>query len=168
MGKIAQFSAPSFYQKSMVLGLLAVSPLESDLKNLGRFGYNRLALHTITLLMKLKVYGIPNCGTCKKALQWLDGNEMDYEFIDTKQQPPTIDQIRAWVQTLGNKPLRNTSGQSYRSLGADRETWSDEQWVAAFAQDAMLLKRPLFVRADRALMTGFRGKDAEIRSILET
>ena len=118
--------------------------------------------------MKLEVYGIPNCGTCKKALQWLDDNEVDYEFIDTKQQPPTIEQIGAWVKTLGNKPLRNTSGQSYRSLGTDRETWSDKQWIAAFAQDAMLLKRPLFVRQGKALMTGFRGQDAEIRSQLES
>lgn len=117
--------------------------------------------------MTLEVYGIPNCGTCKKALQWLDDNAIDHKFIDTKQQPPTHDQIQAWVKTLGNKPLRNTSGQSYRSLGADRDTWSDEQWIAAFAQDAMLLKRPLFVRAGQALMTGFRGKDAEIRSVLE-
>jgi arsenate reductase (glutaredoxin) len=137
------------------------------LKDLERFGYNRLVLHPKTIPMTLEVYGIPNCGTCKKALQWLDDNEIDYKFIDTKQQPPTTEQIQSWVQTLGNKPLRNTSGQSYRSLGADRDTWSDEQWIAAFAQDAMLLKRPLFVRAGQALMTGFRGKDAEIRSVLE-
>jgi arsenate reductase (glutaredoxin) len=117
--------------------------------------------------MTLEVYGIPNCGTCKKALQWLDDNEVDYKFIDTKQQPPSTDQITAWVKTLGNKPLRNTSGQSYRSLGAERDTWNDAQWVAAFAQDAMLLKRPLFVHKGQALMTGFRGKDTEIRSALE-
>jgi arsenate reductase (glutaredoxin) len=116
--------------------------------------------------MKLQVYGIPNCGTCKKAFQWLTENEIDYEFIDTKQQQPDATTIRGWVTTLGNKPLRNTSGQSYRDLGADRDTWTDEQWIAAFAQDAMLLKRPLFVRQGQALITGFRGNDADIRSRL--
>jgi arsenate reductase (glutaredoxin) len=116
--------------------------------------------------MKLQVYGIPNCGTCKKAIQWLNENQIDYEFIDTKQQPPDAATIRSWVAVLGNKPLRNTSGQSYRALGTNRETWSEEQWVAAFAQDAMLLKRPLFVRQNKAVMTGFRGSAAEIRSQL--
>jgi arsenate reductase (glutaredoxin) len=116
--------------------------------------------------VKLEIYGIPNCGTCKKALQWCADQAVEYDFINTKEQPPQADTIRSWVKELGNKPLRNTSGQSYRSLGADRETWSDEQWVAAFAADAMLLKRPLFVRKGKALMAGFRGKDEEIRDRL--
>ncbi len=38
--------------------------------------------------MTLKVYGIPNCGTCKKALAWLDANKVPYDFIDTKVTPP--------------------------------------------------------------------------------
>jgi arsenate reductase (glutaredoxin) len=37
--------------------------------------------------MTLQVYGIPNCGTCKKALQWLAENHVDYEFINTKEHP---------------------------------------------------------------------------------
>jgi arsenate reductase len=116
--------------------------------------------------MSLQVYGIPNCGTCKKALQWLNANGVEYEFIDTKKQPPTSIQIAEWLDFLGNKPLRNTSGQSYRSLGADKQDWSDEQWAAAFAQDAMLLKRPLFVKDGQAVLVGFRDKDAVIRSKL--
>jgi arsenate reductase (glutaredoxin) len=117
-------------------------------------------------IVKLEIYGIPNCGTCKKALQWCADQAVEYDFINTKEQPPQADTIRVWVKDLGNKPLRNTSGQSYRSLGADRDTWSDEQWVTAFAADAMLLKRPLFVRKGKALMAGFRGKDEEIRDRL--
>lgn len=116
--------------------------------------------------MSLQVYGIPNCGTCKKALQWLDANGVEYEFIDTKKQPPTSIQIAGWLDSLGNKPLRNTSGQSYRSLGADKQDWSDEQWAAAFAQDAMLLKRPLFVKDGQAVLVGFRDRDAVIRNKL--
>ncbi|HEY9640344.1 MAG TPA: glutaredoxin domain-containing protein, partial [Coleofasciculaceae cyanobacterium] len=67
--------------------------------------------------MPLQVYGIPTCSTCKKALQWLATNEIPYEFINTKDHPPSREMIHAWVQVLGTKPMRNTSGQSYRSLG---------------------------------------------------
>lgn len=106
--------------------------------------------------MSLQVYGIPNCGTCKKALTWLQNNNIDYEFINTKESPPTADKIQNWVKSLGAAPMRNTSGQSYRALGEERKTWTDEQWIEAFAKDAMLLKRPLFVKDGTALLVGFK------------
>ncbi|MEA5464398.1 Spx/MgsR family RNA polymerase-binding regulatory protein [Leptothoe sp. PORK10 BA2] len=116
--------------------------------------------------MALQVYGIPNCGTCKKALTWLDANGVDYDFINTKDQPPSPEQITAWVATLTAKPMRNTSGMSYRALGEDKKDWSDDQWIAAFAKDAMLLKRPLFVKDNQAVLVGFRAKEEELRAKL--
>ncbi|HEY9824061.1 MAG TPA: Spx/MgsR family RNA polymerase-binding regulatory protein, partial [Stenomitos sp.] len=96
--------------------------------------------------MTLQVYGIPNCGTCKKAFQWLADHQIEYEFINTKENPPTETMIQDWVKVLGAKAMRNTSGQSYRALGEEKQTWSDAQWVAAYTKDAMLIKRPLFVK----------------------
>jgi arsenate reductase (glutaredoxin) len=112
--------------------------------------------------MTIEVYGIPNCGTCKKAFAWLATNGIDYEFINTKEQPPTRSMIAAWIRTLGSKPMRNTSGQSYRALGAAKDDWTDDQWEAAFAKDAMLLKRPLFVRDGTVVLVGFRDKEVDL------
>ncbi len=106
--------------------------------------------------MSIQVYGIPNCGTCKKAFKLLQDNGVDYEFINTKENPPTREMIQNWVKTLGYQPMRNTSGQSYRTLGDERNTWTDEQWIEAFANDVMLLKRPLFVKDKTALLVGFK------------
>lgn len=116
--------------------------------------------------MALQVYGIPNCGTCKKAFQWLATNGVEYEFINTKEQPPEKSQIQGWVKELGAKPMRNTSGQSYRALGPERDSWSDADWAKAFASDAMLLKRPLFVKDGTAVLVGFKDKDDVIRQKL--
>jgi len=116
--------------------------------------------------MSIQVYGIPNCGTCKKAFSWLTNHGVAYEFIDTKENPPTEKMIAGWVKALGAKPMRNTSGQSYRALGGDRDTWSDTQWVEAFARDAMLLKRPLIVKDGTAVLVGFKDKDEAIRQTL--
>lgn len=114
--------------------------------------------------MSLQVYGIPNCGTCKKALHWLDANQIPYEFINTKEHPPTLSMIQDWVQILGSKPMRNTSGQSYRAIGEAKNSWTDEQWINAFAKDAMLLKRPLFVRDGTAIAVGF--KEETVQTLL--
>lgn len=107
-------------------------------------------------MSSLQVYGIPTCGTCKKALQWLDAQAISYEFINTKEQPPTAEQIASWVETLGSRPLRNTSGQSYRALDETKDKWQDPDWITAFSDDVMLLKRPLFVKNGRAIAVGFR------------
>lgn len=116
--------------------------------------------------MTIQVYGIPNCGTCKKAFKWLEDNGVKYEFINTKENLPTHEMIQGWVEALGAKPMRNTSGQSYRSLGDEKQTWTDEQWIEAFAKDAMLLKRPLFVKDGTAVLVGFREKEDAIRENL--
>jgi arsenate reductase (glutaredoxin) len=114
--------------------------------------------------MPIKVYGIPSCGTCKKAFQWLQNHGIEYEFIDTKENQPTREMIQSWVKSLGSLPMRNTSGQLYRALGDEKKTWTDEQWIEAFAKDAMLLKRPLFVKDGTAVLVGFR--DEAIREKL--
>jgi arsenate reductase (glutaredoxin) len=116
--------------------------------------------------MTIKVYGIPNCGTCKKAIAWLEDNQIEYQFINTKDHPPDQKVITSWVKVLGSKAMRNTSGQSYRALGEERNNFSDQQWIDAFAQDAMLLKRPLFTKDNQAVLVGFKASPAELTTKL--
>lgn len=116
--------------------------------------------------MALTIYGIPNCNTCKKALAWLDNHGAAYEFINTKEQTPTKEMISEWVAALTARPMRNTSGKSYRAISDEKKTWSDEQWIEAFANDAMLLKRPLFVKDGTAVLVGFRAKEEVLQSAL--
>jgi arsenate reductase (glutaredoxin) len=116
--------------------------------------------------MSIQVYGIPNCGTCKKAFIWLEDSGITYEFINTKENPPTREMVENWVNSLGFQPMRNTSGQSYRDLGEARNNWTNQEWIEAFAKDAMLLKRPLFVKNGTAVLVGFKDKPDVIRSKL--
>lgn len=117
--------------------------------------------------MSLFVYGIPTCNSCKKAMKWLDMQDISYTWVDTRKNPPSRTEINTWIQSIGSKPMRNTSGGSYRALGEEKKSWSDEQWAQAFSEDPMLLKRPLFSRDGRALCTGFRGSDEELKERLE-
>jgi arsenate reductase len=117
--------------------------------------------------MGLEVYGIPTCGTCKKATAWLEQNGVEYTFINTKETPPTREMLTEWVAALGAKPMRNTSGQSYRAIAAaEKQAWDDDAWIDAFALDAMIIKRPLFVKAGVAVMVGFRAPEAQLQATL--
>lgn len=115
----------------------------------------------------LQVYGIPNCGTCKKATKWLTARAVSYEFVNVKLAPPDAGAIRTWVAAIGNKPLRNTSGRLYRNIQPEkRDSMTDEDWVLAFAAEPMLLKRPIFVRDGVAILTGFRAKESTLEAKL--
>ncbi len=71
------------------------------------------------------------------------------------------------MAAVGSGPLRNISGHSYRALEPEKQAWGDENWIGAFAEDAMLIKRPVFVRAGQVLLVGFRGSEGELLALLE-
>lgn len=116
--------------------------------------------------MGLVVYGIPSCGTVKKARAWLDGRGAEHTFVDLRATPPSEAKVAGWVMALGARALRNTSGQSFRALGPERDDWDDARWIAAFVADPMLLKRPVIERDGAAVKVGFAGGDDEIARTL--
>lgn len=48
----------------------------------------------------IKLYGIPNCDTVKKARSWLAENGIEFEFVDFKKNAPTVDLIDGWRRRL--------------------------------------------------------------------
>jgi arsenate reductase len=87
--------------------------------------------------VELVVYGIPTCGTVKKARKWLDDRGATYRWVDLRADPPDRARVAGWVAAVGYAPLRNTSGGAYRALGAEKDGWSDAEWIDAYAADPM-------------------------------
>lgn len=54
--------------------------------------------------MTIQVYGIPTCGTCKKALKWLQENQLEFEFINTKEEPPAFNKFLLGLIRLALSP----------------------------------------------------------------
>ena len=112
--------------------------------------------------MALTVYGIPTCGTVRKARRWLDDHGADHTFVDFRATPPSRAQVDAWIAALGAKALRNTSGGAYRALPPEKKEWDDTTWAEHFAADPMLIKRPVIERDGEPVKVGFRGSDDEL------
>ncbi len=114
----------------------------------------------------IKVYEYARCGTCKKALKWLDAQGLAYEKIAIVDAPPTTAQHKE-VMEKGGVPLKklfNTSGQSYRQGGFKERLpqMSEEEALKALAADGKLIKRPLLIRGDIALV-GFKEADYQVK-----
>lgn len=116
--------------------------------------------------MSIVVYGIPTCGTVKKARSWLDRHTLKHQFVDFRAEPPTSGAVKEWVAKFGNKALRNTSGGAYRELGPEKDAWTDAQWAKAFAAEPMLIKRPVICKDGVPVLVGFSATDAELLAAL--
>jgi arsenate reductase len=110
----------------------------------------------------LRVYSYSKCGTCRKALQWLDQQGLSYgmELLDITSTPPSLEELQLALAAVGRKRLFNTSGQSYRALGsATVAAMDDEQALAALAADGKLIKRPFALTASGQVLVGFKPEE---------
>ena len=108
--------------------------------------------------MAVHVYQYPNCGTCKKALKWLDAHGVACTKSDL-----VSDRIpRATLEDLHRRSglpiarLFNTSGESYRA-GNFKErlrAMSEAEALGALAADGKLVKRPI-LDAGALVLVGF-------------
>jgi len=109
------------------------------------------------------LYGYKACGTCRKAQAWLKGHGFNLAMIDITVSPPSRELLRrAMDQPGGRSRLLNTSGQSYRAMGAAVvKAMADDDLLQALSSDGRLIKRPFLVTATGAILTGFRQEEWE-------
>lgn len=106
----------------------------------------------------------PKCSTCKRAIQWLKENQIDYQERNIVEQNPTQQELTEWYHKSG-LPLKrffNTSGNLYKeqNLKDKLPQMSEQEQLALLATNGMLVKRPLVIGEDFVL-TGFKEADWE-------
>lgn len=105
--------------------------------------------------MKIKVFGIKNCDTMKKAFTWLDTQGIDFEFIDYKKAGIAENHLPEWVWQAGWEALLNTRGLTWRKLPEeDRADMDKTKAIKLMAQHPTLIKRPV-LDTGTTLIVGF-------------
>ena len=106
--------------------------------------------------MALKLYGIPNCETVKKARAWLESRGLAYEFHDYKKQGVDRGLLEAWVAEHGWETVLNRSGMTFRKLDpALTRTLDASSAVGLMIDHPSAIKRPIAVVGRRTLV-GFK------------
>jgi len=105
----------------------------------------------------MKLYGIPNCNTVKKACNWLDQHGIAYEFHDFKKQGVSTELIRGWLTQQPWEKLVNRAGMTWRGLddAAKTAVRDDASALALMLEKTSVIKRPVLVQDDRILHLGF-------------
>ena len=103
------------------------------------------------------VYGIPNCNTVKKALDWLKANQIDFEFHDFKKKGITAEKLTEWFNVFGWEKVINKNGLTFKKLTKDEqaEINSPEKVIDYLMQNTSAIKRPIVEQNGKAILISF-------------
>lgn len=105
----------------------------------------------------MTVYGIPNCNTVKKGLDWLKANQMSYEFHDFKKKGVTAAQLTDWFNTFGWEKVINKNGLTFKKLSKEEQAAinTPDAVIAYLMQNTSAIKRPIVEQNGKAILLGF-------------
>ena len=99
----------------------------------------------------IKVYGIKNCDTVKKAIVYLNDCGIDFQFIDFRQNPISQQVLKKMVDSVGWELLINKRSTTYRSLSEEEKSNINYDLVLKLPT---LIKRPVLIQGEKT-MIGF-------------
>jgi len=102
----------------------------------------------------LKIYGIKNCDSVRKAIKYLKTNDIPYEFIDFRENPVDTTTVSAWLEGCDLKTLFNTRGTTYRTLKLKAQNLNDKEKEEWLSKENMLIKRPV-ITFDNKVIVGY-------------
>jgi len=102
----------------------------------------------------IKVYGIKNCDSVRKAIKFLKSHGISYEFIDFRETPIVQETIDAWLEGSDLNTLFNTRGTTYRTLKLKEMHLSDDEKRQWLAKENMLIKRPV-ITFEKSVIIGY-------------
>jgi arsenate reductase len=110
--------------------------------------------------MTLRLYGIPNCDTVKKARLWLGDHAIAYHFHDYKREGISAETLQRWCAAKGWQTVLNRNGTTFRALpDADKQDLTDARAIALMLAQPTMIKRPALegktAGAGEALLFGF-------------
>ncbi len=93
---------------------------------------------------KIKMYGIKNCDTVRKAIRWMQEQTIDCEFHDLKKEHLEASQIKDWLQDIEKDKLINKRGLTWRKIPAEDKLLNDEASIISLIQtNPTVVKRPV-------------------------
>ena len=106
----------------------------------------------------MKLYSYYSCSTCRRAIKWLENNDIVFELIDILKSPPSKEMLISASELYGDrKYLLNTSGVMYRSIGSDIvKKMTDNEFFEKLCIEPKLIKRPFLYKSTKSFLVGFK------------
>lgn len=99
--------------------------------------------------MKLTVYHLKTCDTCRKAVKALKAAGHDLTLVDVRADGIPADTLAQLMAIVGRDVLLNTRSTTWRGLpDTDKENLDNDKALALMAEHPTLIKRPVLDTGD--------------------
>lgn len=108
------------------------------------------------------VYCYSKWSTCKKALKYLEENNVEFNLIDLVKNTPTAEELKEIIKKgdYNIDKYFNTRGKVYKELNLKEKlsSMTEDEKINLLSTDGMLIKRPLLVDNGNVIL-GFKEDD---------
>ncbi len=109
----------------------------------------------------IKLYGITNCDSVKKAKKWLTEAGIEFDFVDFRKQGLSSQQVTDWVENQGVDLVLNRRGTTWRTLPEEQKAIEDvSRLIELMVQNPTLIKRPV-LETGKTIHVGFKAEQYE-------
>ena len=111
----------------------------------------------------MKLFGIPNCNSVKKARDWLVENDISVEFHDFKKSGLDADTAQNWLKQRDWSELINRKGTTWRNLSDEQkqQVADDSSALTLMLEKTSVIKRPVLEQDGKLLAVGFDATNYE-------
>lgn len=115
----------------------------------------------------IKLYGIPNCNTVKKAQDWLKTHGVTYEFHDFKKKGITAEKLTEWCSVFGWEKVINKAGLTFKKLTKEEQAAinSETTAIAYLMNNTSAIKRPVLEANEKAILLGFKEEEYQTKRL---
>ena len=110
---------------------------------------------------KITVFGIPNCNTVKKSMDWLKNHSVDFQFHNFKKEGVTKELLKKWSDVFGWEKTVNKKGLTFKKLDKEAQVLinSPEAAIAYLMENTSAIKRPIVEIDNKPVLLGFVEED---------
>ena len=99
----------------------------------------------------MRLYGLKNCDSCKKALKAFADAGQAVDFVDLRANPVSSDVLQSWLGSVGDDTLVNRKSTTWRGLDPEQRALPALDLLMAYPT---LIKRPV-IQTNDAVFVGW-------------
>ncbi len=102
------------------------------------------------------LYGIPNCDTTKKAMNWMNKRKIAFSFHDYKTAGASKAKLEEWIAKAGLDAVFNKRSTTWKELPASEQVKASDKpgAIRLMMENTSIIKRPI-IETGKELVIGY-------------
>lgn len=102
----------------------------------------------------IDVYVYPSCSSCRKTVEELESNGVEFRVRDFRKERFTTDELaNVLAQVEMTPPMAlSTRSRVYRERELDAETLGNDDLLKLMVEEPTLLRRPIVIKGDQVVI----------------